>query len=172
MALITKISWIDIAGILIFTRVIYAALRRGLLNEFIKLLAVFSAGFLALQYYPLLLGGIFTRGPFFFRQSQLNIVSFFIIFIFVSFIFSWLRKGLALLMPRDTYPRWEVASAFLLGVARASLLLSLLVFVVYLFPGHLSQNSRSLSFVYLKILHRLPISKHAFFIIRSTRQRC
>ena len=135
MKLVIKFSWIDIVSFIIFVRVIYIAAGRGLLNESIKLLGMFSGVFFALQYYPVFLKRL-NQPPFSIHQTYLNIISFVIIFSFVGVLFFALRKGATLFIPHMHFSLWEKISSLLLGIIRASLLISVFLFIVYLFKGN------------------------------------
>ena len=129
-----KIPWIDIFSLVVFIRVVYIALRSGILNEFVKLTGVFTASFFSLQYYSSFLGSVFGKAPFFFSKVWLNTISFCIIFLIFTFVFSLIRRVTALIFRREKYSLWERIAAVVLGALRALFLVSVFVFFFYPIP--------------------------------------
>ena len=129
-----KVPWIDIFSLVVFIRVVYIALRRGILNEFVKFTGVFVASFFSLQYYSSFLGSVFGKAPFFFSRVWLNTISFFIIFLISTFVSFLIRRAVTLIFRREKYFLWERITAVVLGILRALLLVSVFVFFFYSVP--------------------------------------
>ena len=146
----SRIPWIDIFSLAVFIRIIYVALSHGALNEFVKFTGVFIASFLSLQYYSSFLKPVFSKAPFFFNALWLDMVSFFIIFLASVFVFFAAGKAVAFIFKREKYSLWEKAAALIMGVLRAILLISVLVFSLYFVPPVRAGIRQSVSFKAVK----------------------
>ncbi len=125
MKIIKSFLFIDLLSIFLILRIIYIALREGLISEGIKVIGSWCALFFSLQYYPLLLGGFKSEVL---KREYLNFFSFFLIFFGVLALFSLLRKMITTFVKRKNKTLIENAISFLLGGVRAGILLIAFVF--------------------------------------------
>jgi len=144
-----RLLWVDFLSLALLIRICYIAFSRGILYESVKLIGVFLASFLSLQYYSFFLAELFDKEPFSFNISVLNTISFFIIFFFTLFIFFFITRGIALIVKSDRHLLWERIIAIILGILRGSIIISILLFCLLVFFSQRSVE-RSLSFKVFK----------------------
>ncbi|HDN86064.1 MAG: hypothetical protein DRP68_05380 [Candidatus Omnitrophota bacterium] len=125
MKIIGSFLFIDLLSIFLILRIIYIALKEGLISEGIKVIGSWCALFFSLQYYPLLLGGFKSK---ILKREYLDFFSFFIIFGGSLLFFSLLRRIITTFVKRQNNTLIENVASFLLGVIRAGILLSAFVF--------------------------------------------
>ena len=141
-----KIPWIDIFCLAVSIRIVYIALRRGILNEFIKFSGLFIASFFSLQYYSSFLGSVFGKAPFFFNEVWLDAISFVSIFVISIFVFFLIRKAVAIIFKSEKHSLWEKIASAVLSIARALLVTSVFVFFFYMIPPLKQGIKKSVSF--------------------------
>ncbi|OQX87218.1 MAG: hypothetical protein B6D55_04050 [Candidatus Omnitrophica bacterium 4484_70.2] len=128
MEIITQFNWINLISLLFLVRICYIAQKRGFLCEFVKLLGVFVASFFSFQYYSLFLSR-FTTPPFSFNRENVELVSFLIIFFIISIFFFFIRV-LFSFFESQVHSPVEKGIALLMGILRASLLISVFLFLL------------------------------------------
>ena len=146
MELIEKFYWIDLVSIILFLRIGYISFRHGFLNESVKLLGIILASFFSLQYYSSFLADVFTKKPFYFNRENLNFISFIIIFVVISFLFSLIRRFFFLLSKKENFNTLEKIFSLGLGLIRAALLVSVIVFAIWINPRTSEDFSKSFSY--------------------------
>jgi uncharacterized membrane protein required for colicin V production len=146
MELIKNFYLIDLVSIILFLRIGYISFRRGFLNESVKLLGLALATFFSLEYHTLFLGGVLTQAPFYFEKGYLGVLAFIVIFCFTTLLFALIRRFFFLLSRKNEFRFWEKLVSLLLGLVRASLLTSVIIYVIWIHPDTSENIRQSYSF--------------------------
>lgn len=142
LSTIKQFNWIDILVVIILFRIIYIAIKGGLAVELFKLLATLLAVYLSLHYYTLFSAFMsrFIGVENIFGKS-LNTVSLIILAIISYLIFIPLRKiffGVIKLEPVPGLNKW---GGFILGITRAILVVSLIIYILVISPAAYLKHS-------------------------------
>mgnify|MGYP000453935341 CR=1 FL=1 len=158
-----KFPWIDFLSLVLFIRIIYIAFQRGLIYEIVKLLGIFLVSFFSLQYYSLFLGEFFGKEPFSFDRSILDPLSFFIIFFFTLFIFFLISRIISIISLKERHALGERIIACILGILRASTIVSIFLFCAFVFFSHRNID-KSISFrVFKKVAPLIYIKTYGMY---------
>ena len=142
-------NFIDLFLLIVFLRVIYIAISRGVINESFKIAGLFVSGWFSFHYYfPL--GNKIGSKILFFSEEHLYFISFFLIFFIVKIIFSLLRLIVVSLFKRKEIPLYERWLLFFLGGGRAAILCSVIGFSLYLSPLDSKYLNESVSYSLFK----------------------
>ncbi len=150
---IKHFKFIDLFSLFIFLRITYIAQKEGFLCEFIKTCGVYVGSFLSLQFYPYLLRRFKSN---ILKKEYLDFISLLLLFSLVWILFSFLRKMLTLGMKDKSIDVKRRFFAIPLGIFRASLFVSLLIFSFALLPP--SDNPYLGSFSYKMLRKIAPYS--------------
>ena len=157
---------IDLGFIILWGRILYIAVSRGIVTEIIKLTGLLAGIFFAFQYYSSDGGKLNLSIPFL-GKGYFNLVTFLIIFFGIRTIFSLLGLIVNLLFKRQGIGVFERWISFFAGSLRAALFSSVIVFAFYLSPFNLSIAKRSLAinifakpaaYTYMAISRLFPVS--------------
>ncbi|MCK4809354.1 MAG: CvpA family protein [Candidatus Omnitrophica bacterium] len=143
METIKSFKFIDLLSLFVILRILYIAVKKGLICEFTKLFGVLFACFFSLQYYSQFLRKFSSESL---KQSYLDFFSFFTIFVFVSFCFFFIRKLVTALSKDREQIYLEKWVSLFLGAVRASFLISAVIFASYLLSSKNSLFAESVSF--------------------------
>ena len=142
MEIIKNFRGIDFLTLLLFLRIIYTSLKSGLVAEIIKMIGIFLASFFSLQFYP-----IFLRRfkDVLSNPGYLDFFSIIVIFCGVSTAFFILVKIFITLAKEREIFLWERIISLCVGLARASLLVSLFIFAFSFLPEGENPYKESIS---------------------------
>jgi uncharacterized membrane protein required for colicin V production len=141
--MIEHFNWIDIGAIIVLFRVCYIALKNGLIAEFFKTLGTIFAIYISLHYYiPLsvlirsrIASGHETVFPF------MDFVLFVILSISAYLIFVFFREAFSRFIKTEALPSINKYGGLLLGIARAFLLIGLIMFALVISSIDYLKNS-------------------------------
>lgn len=144
------INWVDILCIVILIRVVFIAIRRGLVDEFFKTMGVFLSLVLGLQFAPILGGVISNKTPL--PLESAKTIIFFLIITITLLLFKFIRSGFTFIFKVETISSVNRTGAFLMGVLR-SFLSACLVMVFFTFSSidYLHASAKD-SFIYPNIM--------------------
>jgi len=142
MEIIKNFRAIDFLTFFLFLRIIYISLKNGLIAEIIKIIGVFLASFFSLQFYP-----VFLRRfkDVLSNPGYLDLFSILVIFCGVSIVFFILVKIFITLTKERKIFLWEKIISLCVGLARASLLVSLFIFAFSFLPERENPYKESIS---------------------------
>ncbi len=144
MNIIENLTWLELLSLLVTLRIVFIAVKNGLLCEFFKVSAVFFASFLALQYYPVLREHV--RSDLFHLKQELAALFWgLLIFSVVYAAFSFLRNIVLMLFKQEEISRLQRWLSLPLGLVRAMLIISLLIFSLSLVFGTVGSPSGSMA---------------------------
>ncbi len=125
---------IDIFFLILCFVISYSALRCGFLIEIFKLAGLLLSTILAFQFYPFL-SGFLEKHLAFLHKQFLNFVAFGVIFFSVSIGFYLLEKLVGVFIKAQELSARQRLISLTIGGARLILLISTLLFLIFLFPG-------------------------------------
>ena len=129
--LIKQFNWLDGLVVILLFRICYVGIKNGLPVEFFKLLGTILANYLSMHYYTPLSDFIRVRlgqeKTFF---SLLDPLCFVVLAMLGYFIFVLLRNVFCRFIKTEATPNLNKWGGFILGIARAALLISLIIFVL------------------------------------------
>ena len=125
--------FIDLLFLLLCVRILYISVSRGVVCEIIKIAGLLIGAFFAFQYYSFL-GDTVGESILFLNKKYFHLVTFLVIFLGIRAIFSFLGLILRLLFKREDIASSERWISFFAGGFRASLLFSIILFVIHLSP--------------------------------------
>ena len=132
LSFLKQINWIDIFVLILLLRVCYIAGKTGFSTEIFKFLGTVCAIYLACHYYARV--GNFVNNFVPLKGTSgvalLNLLTFFSLASLGYFIFAIIRQAFYTLIRIETATLLNRWGAFILGIARWSLLTSLLFFSV------------------------------------------
>jgi len=146
-----KFNWLDLVSLLIIIRVIYIAVSKGFVVEFFKIIATLAGIFFSFQFYTDL-GNFFLNHLPFLGKDVAFLLGFVLIFSVIWLLIRYLRTILTFLFKVEPHTIIERWFSLFLGILRASLLISLMLFGIYLLnTEYLNRSSEtSLSFHLLR----------------------
>ena len=138
---------IDLVFIILWVRILYVAVSRGILAEIIKIAGLLAGIFFAFQYYTFSGEKLGYSIPFL-GKEYFNLAAFLIIFLGTRAIFSFLGLITRLLFKSRDIAIFERWLSLFAGTVRAILLSSVIVFAFHLSPFDLLvvQKSRAVLF--------------------------
>jgi len=125
--------FIDLLFLLLCVRILYISVSRGVVYEIIKIVGLLIGAFFAFQYYSFL-GDTVGKSILFLNKKYFHLVTFLVILLGVRAIFSFLGLIVRLLFKREDIASLERWIAFFAGSFRASLIFSIILFVIHLSP--------------------------------------
>jgi hypothetical protein len=144
-----RFGLIDFFLLLLFLRIIYSAISRGIISEGVKTIGLIIGVILAFHVYPVL--SIATGEKYLFLgKQQLNTLAFLAILISVGIVFSLLRKIFVLLFQAKELSALEKWISLFVGVFRFSLSASVLFFIIYIASATPNYIERSFSYQKLR----------------------
>jgi uncharacterized membrane protein required for colicin V production len=126
-----QFNWVDIFAVVILLRVCYIAIKGGFLNELFKTLGTVSAIYLSLHYYTGLSDFIREHLPF--KNIPLDFLDFifFIVLAITGYLlFVILRLAILKFINMEPIPKLDKWGGLVLGITRAFLLTSLIIFTL------------------------------------------
>ncbi|MCM8831812.1 MAG: CvpA family protein [Candidatus Omnitrophica bacterium] len=133
MEIFHKFGIIDIVFLIIFFRIVYIAISKGIIFEILKFIAIIVALFFSFHYYsclPKLPQKFVSLVP----TEKVVFLSFVTIFFGTLFIFLFLSKILSLLFGKKEFSVIEKWIALFIGIVRFWFLASVLIFIFSIFP--------------------------------------
>lgn len=127
-----QINWIDIFVVILLIRITYISLKRGFPIELFKLLGTVCAIFLACHYY-LRLGNFFNKFIFLGSEAAINFLNFlsFLALYFLGYgLFVLVRLVFTILIRMEAISLLNRWGAFILGIGRWMLLVSIIFFSI------------------------------------------
>ena len=131
--IIKQFNWLDIAVIVLFLRVAFVALKSTLFKEFFKLLGTICAIYAGLQYYTALsdfIQGNFAVDKYHVGLDFLDFISCSILVIVGYSAFVVLRVAISRIFHMEPIPNIDRFGSMSLGLIRAFLFVSLLIFLL------------------------------------------
>lgn len=149
MEIIERVSVIDFLMGVLFLRVVYTAVSRGVVNEIFKTTGLLIGFLLAFHYYPLLSAKAGVNLSFW-DGKYLPFISFLLLLLGVLTVFSLLRKIISFLWKREDIPVKERWLSFVIAAVRFAVLSSVLLFGLYLYSLDEKYYSRSAAYLAFK----------------------
>lgn len=128
---IKQFNWVDIFVIIILIRIVYIAIKNGLVKEFFKISGTILAIYLSLHYYTPL--SDFIRSRFGLKNIPLEFLDFicFAVLAILGYaIFIVIREAFSRLINIEAVPKLNKWGGFILGIARVVLLSGLIAFAL------------------------------------------
>lgn len=141
--------FIDLLFLLLCVRILYISVSRGVVSEIIKLVGLLIGAFFAFQYYSFL-GDTVGESILFLNKKYFYLVTFLVILLGIRAIFSFLGLIVRLLFKREDIAIFERWVAFFAGGFRASLIFSIVLFVIYLSPFNSEFLNESKTYAWFK----------------------
>jgi len=162
--IIRRINWVDLFVIIALFRVLYIASENGLPIEFFKLLGSVFALYLSLHYYSA--AGAFLQERLYLTiipRDFLDFISFVLLAIAGYLIFVVLRNLFSKNIVMEAVPNLNRWGAFLLGLFRGLLLLSVFTFILLVCNIDYFKQGVSDSYFGAKIVHIAPAAYKAIW---------
>lgn len=142
---VKQINWLDIALILLLLRICYTSFKKGAAIEFFKLLGLINGAYLSLHYFTVLADFIDKRFSIQGMPLQfLDFLCFLVLAIFGYLVFVLLRSAFAQIIKIEAVSRLAKLAGLALGIARALLTLSLIIFILLVSSiGNLKNAARN-----------------------------
>jgi uncharacterized membrane protein required for colicin V production len=153
-----EFNWVDIFVLIILFRICYVSLKNGFLLELFKLLGTVAAIYCSMHYYTWvsdLIRALLKLG----KDGQLvffDFISFVVLAILGYALFWILRELITRLFKAEAVPTLAKWGGLVVGVARAFLFLSLLLFAMYISPLGYMHDSVSASYGGKRIIQAAP----------------
>lgn len=138
-------AFIDLFFLILCLRVAYISITRGIICESFKILGLLSGAFFAFHYYSALGEGISSKIHFLSKEYCL-LFSFLLIFLGIRSIFTLSRLIVTFFFKKKESCFKEGVALFFLGILRASLIGSILLFLLHLSPLDSKCFSHSISY--------------------------
>jgi len=142
-------TFIDLFFLILCLRVVYISISRGIVSESFKLTGLLLGAFLAFHYYYSFADKISDKIHFLSREYFL-LFSFLLIFLGIRLIFTLARLIVTFFFKKEESAFKERVVLFFLGVFRASLIGSVIIFSLHLSPFDSKRFHHSLSYSLLK----------------------
>lgn len=131
--IISRFNWVDIVVVIILIRTVYIALKNGFPPELFKFLGNILAIYLSFHYYTSVADFFRSRVELNFIPLEfLDFICFGILVIFGDLIFFLFRQAFERFIRMEAVPKLNKFGAFTLGVLRGFLLVSLIVFMLFI----------------------------------------
>lgn len=124
--ILTVINWVDIILAIAVIRIVYIGFKQGFIVELFKTLGVFLAAIVSLHYY-IELSDLIAASSFL-STSFADPLCFVLLIIVVVIIFKFAREGFNALFKVEPVRAVKTWGGFLLGLARALIFPSLLIY--------------------------------------------
>lgn len=150
MDIITRINWIDILVIIVVVRIGYVALQEGLSHEIFSLISAVLTAAISMRYFHGL--SLFIQNSIKISVPILDSLVLLLLVLGCGLIFKLARFLVNMLLKVTWHPAIEKFGGLFLGLARAVVIVSLLLTIMALMPlGYLqySIKDKSLSGPYL-----------------------
>lgn len=145
MDIIGKPEIIDIFFLILFLRITYIAISRGLLREICKIVGLICAAFFAFHFY-FDLAKIIRAKINFINPAYLYSVSFFLIFIVIKTIFSLLNLIIGLFLPKGEISGRKRVGLLGMGIFRSLFLFGAIFYFLNLTSFNPNYFKNSLSY--------------------------
>ena len=139
MDIISKINWVDILVVTIVARTCYVALQDGLSHEIFPLIGTAFTVAIGLQYYHDIAS--FIKNIINVPVSILDLIAFTVLIIGVGIIFKLARVLVDALMKVTWHPFVEKFGGLICGMARGSVIVSMMLIIMSLAPLPYLQHS-------------------------------
>jgi uncharacterized membrane protein required for colicin V production len=163
IAFLKHLNWIDLAVVIIFARILFISLKNGIGAEIFKVLGALLASYLSLHYYRTVAGYFTARLAL--DQTAVATVEFIVFAVFACLgyaFFSLLRLLLKRFMNMEVVPAISKFGGICLGIIRASLLASLLLYSLMVTVNPYMRKSIKSSFSGMQVVYCAP-SVYGFF---------
>jgi len=134
MGILKGFGLIDIVFLILWLRITYAAISKGIFIEIFKILALFINSIFTFQFYPFLAEKISDKIPFLGGDLS-KAVTAITLFVIIGIILGLLIKIIDALFKRKEILFAEKIAAIAFGFLRLIFLASVLVFFLHLFPS-------------------------------------
>ena len=134
MGILKGFGLIDIIFLILWLRITYEAVSKGIFIEILKLLALFINSVFTFQFYPFLAERISNKISFL-DKDFVKAVTAIALFFIIGIIFGLLIKIIDAFFKRKEITSSEKLAAVIFGFLRLALLASIIVFLLYLFPA-------------------------------------
>ncbi|MBL7070237.1 MAG: CvpA family protein [Candidatus Omnitrophica bacterium] len=158
--ILKQFNWLDIFLVVVFLRICYVSLKRGLTIEFFKFIGILLSVYLSFQYYTSLSN--FLHSVAFVEATPLGFLKFicFLILAFSGyFLLVALRRLFTLLIKIEDVPgvinRW---AGFLLGLLRGVLTVSFILFALFISSNEYLRGSVQGSLVAKPVFQIAPLA--------------
>lgn len=139
MDIISKINWVDILAVIIIARTSYVALQDGLSHEIFPLIGTAFTAAISLQYYRNI--AFFAKNVIDIPISILDLLAFTALVIVIGLIFKLIRVLVDAIMQVTWHPFAEKFGGLICGIARGSIVVSLVLIMMALAPLSYLQHS-------------------------------
>lgn len=156
MDIIKQFNWIDIVVVILLMRMGYIALKNGLPSELFKFLGTVSSIYLSLHYYSSWSAILKERTLKNMPLEFLNFFSFLVLVFLGYLIFVILRKLVLKLITVEPVEKLNQWGGFVLGIIRAGLMISLLIFILVISNINYLKNSVEDSYLGKRIFNIAP----------------
>ncbi len=132
MDILTKINWIDILAAIIVVRIGYVALQDGLSHEIFPLIGTLLNAAISIRYYHDL--ALSIQGVLTFPIETLNLLSILILVVVMAIVFKLLKFLVDAIVKVEWHPFVEKFGGLIFGLARALVVVSLMLTVMLQMP--------------------------------------
>lgn len=158
--LIKIINWIDVALFFLFVRIVYVAVRNGIISELFKTAGLVTAVFVTLHYYSVLAVWVAQKINFSWKYYDFVCAAF--LAGLVLFVFKLIRDGLVLLFKAETvHEGFDKYAAGVVAIGRGLLVCSLLIFLLLLLYNGLLTRMTFRSYSY-KVSGHAAVATYGF----------
>ncbi len=153
-----EFNWVDIFVLILLFRICYVSLKNGFLLELFKLLGTAAAIYCSMHYYT----GVSNALRALMRLGKngqlafLDFISFIVLAVLGYAVFWILRELIARVLKSEAAPTLNKWGGLVVGVARAFLFSSLLLFILFISPIDYLRDSISASYGGKKIIQVAP----------------
>jgi len=155
---IKQFNWVDILVVILLIRICYVSVKTGFPVELFKLLGIVSAIYLACHYYVKV--GAFLNNRIPLEGAGWLKFSTFLAFLLLGlvgyFVFMVIRNFLMALIKMEAISLLNRWGALMLGIIRAALFVSLLLFTLAVSNSNYLKNSLTNSFLSPRFLKLTP----------------
>lgn len=131
MGIFKGFGLIDLIFLILWLRITYEAVSKGILIEILKILALFINSIFTFQFYPFLAGKISAKITFL-PENFIKAITALALFVIIGIIFGLIIKIIDAFFKRKEIASAEKMVAVIFGFARLVFLASVLVFFLHL----------------------------------------
>ncbi len=139
MDIISRINWVDILAVIIIARTSYVALQDGLSHEIFPLIGTALTAAISLQYYHIAASSI--KSVIAVPISILDLSAFSVLVVGIGLLFKLARVLVDALMKVTWHPFVEKVGGLICGMARGSIVVSIMLIIMSLAPLSYLQHS-------------------------------
>jgi len=140
--ILKQFNWVDIFFVILLIRICYVAIKNGFPVELFKLLGTLSAVYLSLHYYIIFSDDIVNRiGVKNIPLEYLSFFSFIALAALGYLIFMLLSKVFSRFIQMQAVPNLNKWGSLILSMMRGFLLVSLIIFILFIAPTGYFRNS-------------------------------